>query len=251
MRILTTLSLAIPIVLQAFIATLLLWRKLQKRFPWFFIYILYALLEGVIQLAVSGNQKLYFPVYWSTAIGDVALTVLALRESFLSIFLPETRLRWFRWVFWCCIGLAAAYAGWEVWASPPRQASMFMVAVLDLEFSIGTVISIFGLLYAGAIRLFYVLDHQRATAIILGFTVNASIAIFSWITRSAFGTKYRMLSEFIPAAAYIVAEAIWTRDLLRQERKIPELKQTLEEMSETIDRYTAIMNRYLGRERWS
>jgi len=251
MQILTTLSLAITIALQICIAALLLRRKLQKRFLWFFLYILYELFECALRLAVSGNQRTYFMVYWSTAVPGILLTVLALRESFLSIFLPETRLRWFRWVFWCCIGLAATYAGWEVWASPPRQASMFMAAVLDLEFSIGTVISIFGLLYAGSIRLFYVLDHQRATAIILGFTVNASIAIFSWITRSAFGTKYRMLSEFIPAAAYIVAEAIWTRDLLRQERKIPELKQTLEEMSETIDRYTAIMNRYMGRERWS
>ncbi len=249
MQVLTALSLVITIALQVCILALLLWRRLQKRFIWFFIYIVYAVLEAIIQLAVSGNQKIYFQVYWSTAIGDVALTVLALRESFLAIFWPETRLRWFRWVFWGCIALAVAYAGWEAWVFPPRQAGRLVTVILDLEFAVGVVIAMFGLLYAGAIKLFGILEHQRETAIIFGFTANACIAVLGWLTRSAFGTRFRLLSEWIPAVAYIVAEVIWTRDLLRPERKLPEPKETLEQMSEVMDRYITILHRYLGRER--
>jgi hypothetical protein len=67
--------------------------------------------------------------------------------------------------------------------------------------------------------------------------------------RSAFGTKVRMVTDYIPAIAYILAVAIWMRDLLREERTLPEPKQTLEQMSEAIDRYIGIVNRYVGRER--
>ncbi len=248
MHILIALSLAIPILLQISILVLLLWRGLQKRFAWFFIYVLYALAECIVRLIVSHDQYAYFTVYWSTEIGDVVLSVLALRESFLAIFWPETRMRWFRWIFWSCIGLASAYACWEAWVLPPRQAGHLMTVLLDVEFAIGAVIAMFGLLYAGAIRLFNILEHQRETAIIFGFTANATIATLGVIARSASGTRFRMLTDFIPAVAYILAEAIWTRDLLRAERTLPEPKQTLEQMSEAIGGYTTILHKYLGRE---
>jgi len=248
MQILTVLSLAIPIVLQVCILALMLWRRLWKRFIWFFAYMLFVLLEAVIQLAVSGNHELYFKVYWSTAPVDVGLTVFALRESFLSIFWPEIRLRWFRWVFWSGMGLAVAYGVWEAWALPPRQAGGLFKVILNLEFGLGIVISVFGLLYAGFIRLFGILEHQRESAIILGFTANASIATFGWLTRSVFGTRFRLFSDLVPAVAYIVAEAIWARDLLRPEWKLPEPTQTLEEMIETMNRSIVILHKYLRRE---
>jgi len=248
MRILTVLSLAVTIVLPGCILALLLRRRLQRRFLWFFVYTLYVLLEDIIRLAVSGNPEMYFKVYWSTEIVDAALTVLALRESFLSIFWLETRLRWFRWVLSSGVALAVAYGVFEAWALPPRQAGRLVTVILDLEFALGIVISVFGLLYASSIRLFGILEHQRASAIILGFTANASIANFGWLTRSVFGTRFRLLSEWVPAVAYIVAEAIWTRDLLRPEWKIPEPTQTVEEMLATVNRSIAILHKYLGRE---
>lgn len=249
MRVLIVLSLAIPIALQMCILGLLIWRKLQKRFPWFFVYILYALLEAILRLSVAGSRNTYFIVYWSTAVPGVVLTILALRESFLSIFWPETRFHWFRWVFWGFIVITLAYAGWQAWALPSKQTTRFLSVILQFESGLDIGISIFGLLYAAAIALFGILEHQRETAIILGFTANASISIFGWITRSVFGTRFRLLSEWIPAIAYIIAEVIWTKDLLRAERRLPEPRQSLEQMSELVDRYIAIVHRYLGSER--
>jgi hypothetical protein len=248
MEALAALSLAVTIALQICILTLLLRRELHKRFAWFFIYIIYALSECILRLAVSHDPNAYFRVYWSTEVGDVALTIVALRESFLSIFRPETRLRWFRWIFWNCIVIAAAYASWEAWALPPRQAGRLMTMMLDLEFAIGAIVAMFGLLYAAAIKLFGILEHQRESGIIFGFTANATMATLGVIARSAFGAKFRMLTDFIPAIAYILAEAIWTRDLLRPERTLPQPGQTFEQMSEAIGRYTAILHRYLGKE---
>jgi hypothetical protein len=248
MHILTALSLAIPILLQIGIIVLLLRRSLQKRFRWFFIYVCYALFELTVRLVASPNQRAYFIVYWSTAIPSVVLTLLALWESFLAIFWPERRLRWFRWIFWLCIAIAVMFAAWLAWAFPPKEAGRLVKIILGLEFGLDIVISTCGLLYAGAIVLFGILEHQRATAIILGFTANSSIAIFAWITRSAFGTEFRLLSEWIPAVAYIVAEAIWMKDLLRAERLVPKAKQTVEQMNEVVNRYIVILHKYLGRE---
>src|SRR5262249_22733690 len=102
MRVLTVLLLVIPTTLQICTILLLLRRKLHKRFAWFFVYVCYALFEAGIRLTVSHSRDAYFIVYWSTAIPGAVLTLLALWESFLAIFWPETRLRWFMWVFWSC-----------------------------------------------------------------------------------------------------------------------------------------------------
>lgn len=248
MRILNVLALVIPIILQVCILVLLLKRRLQRRFIWFFVYTIYSLLELIVRLVVSGHYKTYFIVYWSTEPMDLVMTVLVLRESFLSIFWPEIRLRWFRWIFWSGIGLALVYGVWEAWALPPRQASRITWMIIDFEFGLNAVISIFGLLYGGFIRLFGILEHQRESAIILGFTAIACIANFGWITRSVFGTRFRLLSGLLPAVAYIVGEIIWTRDLLRPEWKLPEPKLTLEEMNAVMVRYVALLQKYLGRE---
>lgn len=248
MQLLTALSLILTITLQASILSLLLRRRLCTRFRWFSVYILYALIECCLRLAVSGSSLAYFRVYWSTEIIDVVLTVAAVRESFLHIFWPETRQRWFKLIFISCLGIAVLYALWNAWAHPPQQADPAVTLILDSEFAIGTLISIFGLLYFGLIKLFGVLEHQRESGIILGFTINASIATFSWITRSTFGTRFQVLSEWIPALAYIVAEVTWIRELLRSEKKAPEPRMTLEQMNQALDGYLEIFRRYRRRE---
>jgi len=248
MRVLTILLLVIPLVLQMSIILLLLRGKLQKRFFWFFVYVCYALFEVIIRLAVSHNRNAYFIVYWSTAIPGAVLTLLALWESFLAIFELEMRSRWFMWVFWICICIAVAYAGLQAWGVPPRQAGRLMTIILDLEFGSGIVIAMFGLFYVGAIKLFDILEYQRETAIIFGFTTYATMSTLSVITRSTFGTKVRMVTDYVPAIAYILAEVVWVRDLTREERKLPEPRQTLEQMRGAIEGYIGIVNKYLGRD---
>lgn len=247
MQLLTALSLILTITLEAALLALLFRRRLCTRFPWFSSYIAYAIIECCLRLAFSANPQTYFRVYWSTEVGDVVLTVMAVRESFLHIFWRESRQRWFKWIFISCLGLALLYAGWNAWAHPPHQADRVVTLILDSEFAIGTLISIFGLLYFGLIKLFGILEHQRESGVILGFTINASIATFSWITRSGFGTRFRTLSEWIPAVAYIIAEITWIRELLRSEQKLPEPGRTLEQMNQALEAYLNILQRYRRR----
>ncbi|HXC43702.1 MAG TPA: hypothetical protein VNY51_09300 [Candidatus Dormibacteraeota bacterium] len=248
MAIHNVLLLVISIILQVCILVLLLKRQLQRRFTWFFVYTIYSLLELIVRLVVSGHYETYFIVYWSTEPVGVAFTVLALRESFLYIFWPEARWPWFRWVFWCGFGLAIGYSCWLASALPSREPGHLAPMFIHVEFALDIVISVFGLLYAGCIRLFGILEHQRESAIILGFTAIACLGNFGWLTRSVFGTRFKLLTQLVVAVAYIVGELIWTRDLLRPEWKLPQPTQTLEEMVETMSRSVAILQKYLGRE---
>lgn len=249
MGVLNAIILTVTVALQACILVLIFRQDLQKRFVWFFSYILYELVDAGIRLSVSQNPRAYFYIYWTTSIGGITLTVLALRESFLSIFWHEVRLRWFRWVFWGCIALALAYAFFEAFAAPPQHATRFVVVMLDIEFAIGLVVATLGILYAGSIRLFGILEHQRETAIIFGFTANACLTAFAILARSTFGTRFKTFGDWIPAIGYIVAELIWIRGLLQPEYKLPRPSdETLQQMTGLIDRYIAIMHRYVGRE---
>lgn len=246
MRALTVLSLTIPIVLQICIIALLLRRKLQKRFPWFFVYVCYALFEAGIRLAASHSQKAYLIAYWSTAVPDLAFTILTLRESFLAIFWSETKLRWFRWIFWACIAIVVGYAGLGAWLNPSQGLTRLSLVIVNLELGVQYVIAAVGLIYFGSIWLFRVFGHQRESGIIWGFGMKATLIILGVYAGSIFGTKLHWLITWLPALAYIIAEVAWTTELLRGEQMIPQPTASLKEMSDTIESYIAILHRYLG-----
>jgi hypothetical protein len=248
MRMLTALSLIITIALQCYILALLLRRKLRRRFPWFSVYVLYALIECLIRLVVSAQVQIYFMVYWLTEIADTLLTTAALRESFLEIFWPESRQRWFKWIFWTCIAVTVAYAGLTAWLSPPHQARPLVAGIISFEVGVQSIVAVVGILYFGLIKLFRVMEHQLESGIILGFGMNASLAALGILARSAFGTRFALFSAWLPAVAYIVAEATWVAILLQPERRLPEPNISLEQMNEALDSYIAIVRKYLGRQ---
>lgn len=248
MRTLTALSLVIPIALQLCILALLLRLRMQKRFLWFFTYISYEIVTSALKLAVSGSPDTYFRVYWTTEIFDVLLTFAAVGESFLHVFSQEARLRWFRWIFWACMTIALAYAGWKAWAYPPAQADRLIALIVDLEFTFDCIIAVIGLLYFALSALSGITEHHRESGIIFGFGINAIIAMSGFLTRSVFGIRFRSLSEWLPALAYLLAEIIWLVELLRPRRTVAEPDVSLELISRALDSYIDLFERYLRRK---
>lgn len=221
---------------------------MQRRFPWFFTYISYELVTGILKVAVSSSPGTYFRVYWTTEILDVLLTFAAVRESFLHVFWQETRLRWFRWIFWACMTIALAYAGWKAWAYPPAQADRLIALIVDLEFTFDCIIAVIGLLYFALSALSGITEHHRESGIIFGFGINAIIAMSGFLTRSVFGIRFRSLSEWLPALAYLLAEIIWLVELLRPRRTVAEPDVSLELISRALDSYIDLFERYLRRK---
>jgi hypothetical protein len=246
---LTKLSLLITIGLQVFILRLLVKRQLQRRFFWFLAYIIYALIEEGLRLSVSGNRTLYAKVYWWTEGGDVILAVLAVRESFLNVFREFTRLRWFTWLIWCSVGVALSYAAFRAWLFPPLRATRQGAIIIGLETAVDYSLTAVGLLYFAMLVFSRIRQHQWETGIISGFTLNASVAVMGLLTLSIFGKKFRILNEWIPAVAYIMAEIEWAIILNRSEKKAlePKQKSTVEDFTK-LDRYIRMIQQFFRRK---
>jgi hypothetical protein len=247
---LAKLSFVVSIGLQAVILAILISRHLRKRFFWFFVYILYEVLESIIRLSVSADQSWYLRVYWLTEVADAILSLVAFGESFLNVFRPYTRLRWFMRIVWSGIGLALLYAIFKAWIFPPIESNRAIQVIIGLDVALSYSLSVVGILYLALIWLLQIRKYQWESAVILGFTVNFTVASFGFLTRSVFGTRLSMLSEWLPAVAYIMGAIIWALGLWRREPQVSEpMRELQKEDLETLDRHITIMDRILKRDR--
>src|SRR5882724_2781743 len=74
-------------------------RCLYRQFPFFFCYLLCSVLSTGVRLAVSGNYRALFMVYWATEALYAVLALLALHEVFRRVFLGFYLFWWFWLVF--------------------------------------------------------------------------------------------------------------------------------------------------------
>ena len=246
---LTKVSLLLAIALQVFILRLLIKRKLQQRFLWFLCYIVYALIEEVLRISVSGNIILYTRVYWWTEIGDLLLSVMAVRESFLNMFRPYTRLRSFLLLIWSSVGVALLYAGFRAAFFPPFHATRQAAIVIGLETAVDYSLAAVGILYFALLSFFRIRERRWEIGIVSGFTINAIFAVLGVLIISIFRKKFSLLSEWIPAVAYIIAELEWAVSLSRPEIVAHQVlpKVTAEDLR-TLERYKETLQKFLGRK---
>lgn len=247
---LTKLSLWVSICLRLLIVYLLYKRHLRRRLFWFFAYIVYALIEDGLRLSVSGNPTLYGRVYWLTEIGDLILLIAAVAESFVNVFREFTRLRLFVWMVWGCVGLALLYSLFKAWVFPPVQTGHLGSIVIAVEVTVDYSVSAVGILFFLLMLFFRIKERPWEMGIIGGFTINAGLAVFGPLTFSAFGTtKFKVLSEWIPAIAYLLAEIMWCVYLWRPERKmaVPNREPNIEDLGR-MDDHVKILKRFLGRK---
>lgn len=237
------------LALQFLVLFLLIKRRLQRRFFWFFSYIVYELCESALRFATVGNQTLYFKVYWLTAMGGVLFMVLAVQESFLNLFRLHTRFRWFTWVLWSCIGLALLYAVLKAWLFPPIYRQWQTQAIIGLELAVEYSLSVVGILYFACMGFFKIRGHYWESGIMLGFTIYASLAICGFLTRSIFGRKFSIVSEWLPAVAYVLGEFTWAVELSRPENKpsIPPRNLTIDDLTK-VEQYISALGRLFGRK---
>lgn len=213
------LVLGLSIAFQILILIILIRQQLQRRFRWFLLYISYSLLETIVRLAVAGDKRLYFNVYWVTTLCGVFFSVAALRESFLNVFWMYVKYRWFTRILWGCVGVALLYSLFRAWAFPPVHASRLVAVIIDLELAVNYSLAFVGILYLVLVRFHKVLEHQWESAIISGFATIGTIASVAVLTRAVFGTG--LFNRWAEAVGYILAEIEWAVVLARPERKTP------------------------------
>jgi len=239
------ISLTTALVLEVWLAALLLRRRIPRVFPFFFAYCIYSILASITQLWAISDYRTYYFIYWCNEAVGVALSILALWEVFRWVFALFWSRRWFRWGLYLSVALVLALAVANAILSPPAR----MHPLSALIFSVSITVR---LMQASIFALFWLLAksleigfRRYAFGIMLGFGVSSIGTLIASLARSVFGTKFNILAVYLPPVAYIFALVFWLYVFWRKEPPEAEwsLPITPEELAGQVRQYTKILKR--------
>jgi hypothetical protein len=238
-------------ILTAWLAVLLLRRKLHREFPFFFCYVIASVLIPVIRLAFHHDYLVWFKVVWSTEAIYVLLALLALHEIFRKVFAAFYERRWF-WLFFPVVVIAiSVLAVIYRLGSPPTQANQVISLIISLGMAVNLVQALLFVLFFLLVWFNGIGWREYPFGIVMGFAAIA-IVIFSvqW-ARSEFGTRLNVVSSYAPAMAYILAVVVWLNTFLRPPEPEPQwrLKITPEQLLDEMRQYSKILGKLRGRRR--
>jgi hypothetical protein len=206
------------VALQSWILALLWRRNLWRKFPIFTGYIAYVVLRTIVGSATLSNPHVYFYFYWISAPGEMILMILAAHESFLKIFRSFYLLWWFRIFFPGAIVVAVLYSARKGYASPPVDVSPAGAAIISAALTAQYVILAISILFFVLAKFLHVPWRIHEYRFVLGFGISSLAVAFAGAVRSEFGTRFKFVSEMLPAVAYMVALAVWLSAVLHAER---------------------------------
>lgn len=198
------------LVFTAWVAGLVMRRKLIQEFPFFFAYLGATVVISLIRLAVMSNYARYFEVFWATEILYALLALLALHEVFHEVFLSFFALWWwFRLLFPGAIVFIAVISIRKAIHNPALHAPRPM----EIIFAFATAVNylealLFGLFFALAVLL-GVRQRSYPFGIVEGFGISALGTLLAFGLRSEFGTKFNMFAKYAPAVAYVIGTLVW------------------------------------------
>lgn len=236
--------------LQFVVVSILFTRRLYKRFPWFFVYLLFSIFETAALFAVRSHSSVYFGLYWSAESVTTILIFLALQETFRAVFRYFYTLRGFKFIF---PGIAILFSAIAIPAISRAAAAPNPLTrmILSVEIAIGFLqIGLF-LIFFVLVRFFRVRWQQYPYGIALGFGVLAAGTLTAFLLRSEFGTKFNHIAQIAPAIAYTLALVVWLATFLTPEPAHPlkgkVLALTPEEMLAEIKQYSRTAKEILKR----
>jgi hypothetical protein len=181
----------------------------RKQLPWFAFYVLWECITTLVQFVLwVVSQQFYYKAFWWIEAVEIALTVAAVRESFVRIFQGFTHKAGFRWSLWSVIVVVVAYSAWKAVYAPPLQISRLGIFVFGVEF-------LFRWGFLGITLLTVVLSFlmregiTREDAVVTGFGAVAGAVLLYLGSFSLFGTKYIFLTKYFASVGYFVAVFWW------------------------------------------
>jgi hypothetical protein len=197
----------IPLGLLALLFALLVRRRAYTIFPFFFIYVAFAVGADSVRLATLGHAP-YRLTYWITeAIYDV-LGILVMYEVLRSSLGSLARARWTRLILPILviggIGLSLAHRQ----AVPPKVTGLLVYIVLG-EIAVRFVQV---LVFAGLVTLVPLIGlrwRQYPFGVATGFGLYATVMLLTTVKFSDFGTRFKFSWGITSLVAYSVAVLIW------------------------------------------
>jgi hypothetical protein len=122
-------------VLELLLAVALVWRKLYKKFPVFFSYVVFQLLDFAVLFPVHQylSYTLYFHSYWIASTIGLIFAFLVIHEIFLEVFRPYHMLRDLGTILFKWATLVMMIVALVVAVSNPAGQSPIVVALLTMQ----------------------------------------------------------------------------------------------------------------------
>lgn len=158
------------------------WRKLYRELPFFFSYVLAAVLVGAVRLVTYklGSRHAYFYVYWYSDFVLVITALLAIYEVFLRRLFPWFhKVRLYRFLFPAASFVIALLAFLTAAQSPDRNAA-FVATSRSFDFLRSAVIGFFSALILLMGRQFAGFEFWIAA----GFGTQAAVALANAAVRA-------------------------------------------------------------------
>jgi len=197
-------------LLQAAVAGMMLRRKLNRTFPWFFTYVVFqiAVFALTFPLRDARFYPIFYYVYWGTNAVSVILGFRVIHEVFLDVFRPYHTLRDLGSVLFKWAGLVMLMVAGVVAASVHGgDQSPLPAGILILERSVRVVqcgLVLFLLVFSRYLGTSW---QQKSFGIALGF------GFFAWVELSlvALGSLFNSprVTSLVNMVAYNVTILIW------------------------------------------
>jgi hypothetical protein len=238
-------------IISGGLAIILLRRKANREFPFFFAYVSASICIGLFRAAVAGNYLFYFEVYWTTEALYIVLALLALHEVFRKVFATFYERRWF-WLFFPSVVIAiSVLAVIYRLGSPPAQANEVISLIISLGMAVNLVQALLFVLFFALVWFNGIGTREYPFGIVMGFAAIAIVTFAADWARSEFGTRLNIVSSYAPAVAYILAVILWLNTFLRPPEPEPQwrLKITPEQLLDEMRQYSKILGKLRGRRR--
>jgi len=227
-------------------------RHLYRRFPLFTSYVAALVVVTMLRSAFLSHRNAYFYVYWFSEPVEVLLAVLAVHESFLTVFRGFYRLTWFRLLFPGAIIAALAYSAWKAWAHPPVHASRWGAAIISTSIASQYVIMGICILFFLLERAFSVRWRLYEFRIVFGFGIAALGDVAAGVIRSELGQKQRFLSEYLPGFLFLLAVVVWLSAMFGAEPKeaapIADTPEERRAMLEGLRYHMRVLRKLVGKK---
>lgn len=198
----------IPFFLQAFLLWLLIRRRAQRAFPFFFAYTAFGVAAGVARFVTLGHIQAYFWTYWITDGVYILLATATLFEIVRHVFKNVTRV-WWRLLFFPSIIAVSVYLTMaRMQAVPPRfEGARLWIMNGEIAVRFAQVITFAAL---GTLVLLLGLHWNRQErGITAGFGMYATVMLLMTTRYWDTGTSFRMAWGWSSIIFYYVALIIW------------------------------------------
>lgn len=234
------------LVLDTWLLSILHKRGVRKHLPWFVLYVGWELLATVVGLTTFLiDRRLYVAVYWWMEAARIALLVGAVRESLLRIFKGFESL--LRWAVLVVILAVVVYSWLKAVHAPPVQSNRLISFIIGAEFAFRWGIAGISLVSMGLMWFVQEPMGSREDAVVTGCGIASIASLAAILSRSFFGRRFIIFSQYLPDMGYFVAAFYWIKVFKRPvpEYGFKELGMGPEDIRREMRRYGELVEKIL------